>query len=173
MSQALQAEQPRLTVQPNLISLEQFLYHEARLLDEQRWEEWQALYLEDAEYWVPATPGQPDPHNHVSLIYETGLLRAVRVKRYKHPNAFSLQPAPRSIHLLSNVVWDSFDENSRECIVNSRFVMVQYRRDKQDVFVGSYTHKLLIVADDQFKIASKRVDLINCDAPLENILIYL
>ena len=61
----MQNEQPGNP--PDIKSIEQFLYHEARLLDEQRWEEWNALYPEDAEYWVPATPGQPDPHNHVSL----------------------------------------------------------------------------------------------------------
>ena len=157
---------------PDPRALEQFLYHEARLLDEQRWEEWNALYLEDAEYWVPATPGQPDPHNHVSLIYETGLLRAVRIKRYKHPNAFSLQPMPRSAHLVSNVMLDSFDASAAECSVNSRFIMLQYRREKQEVFAGAYHHRLRM-EEDGFRIAAKRVDLLNCDAPLENILIYL
>ena len=157
---------------PDPGTLEQFLFHEARLLDEQRWEEWNELYLEDAEYWVPATPGQPDPKNHISLIYETGLLRAVRVKRYKHPNAFSLQPGPRSVHLVSNVILDNFDETTGECLVTSRFIMLQYRREKQDVFAGSYTHRL-VISGDEIRIAAKRVDLLNCDAPLENILIYL
>ena len=157
---------------PDLSVLEQFLFLEARLLDEQRWEEWNDLYLEDAEYWVPATPGQPDPTNHVSLIYETGLLRAVRVKRYKHPNAFSLQPGPRSVHLVSNVILDSYDETTAECKVTSRFIMLQYRREKQDVFAGACTHTLIIKGND-IRIAAKRVDLLNCDAPLENILIYL
>lgn len=152
--------------------IQKFLYHEARLLDEQRWEEWNELYLEDAEYWVPATPDQPDPQNHVSLIYETGLLRAVRIKRYKHPNAFSLQPKPRSVHTISNVMLDGYDMDAAECSVTSRFIMLQYRREKQEVFAGAYHHKLRIT-EDSFKIAAKRVDLLNCDAPLENILIYL
>ena len=33
--------------------VQQFLFHEARLLDERRLQEWLALYAEDAEYWVP------------------------------------------------------------------------------------------------------------------------
>lgn len=155
-------------------TIERFLFHEARLLDEQRWDEWNALYLEDAAYWAPAAPDQPEPHNHVSLIYETGLLRAVRIKRYRHPNAFSLQPKPRSAHLVSNVMLDDFDEATGRCVVTSRFIMLQYRREKQDLFAGAYTHELVGAADAAgFKIASKRVDLLNCDAPLENILIYL
>ena len=156
---------------PDLRALEQFLYHEARLLDEQRWEEWNALYLEDAEYWVPAAPDQEDPHNHVSLIYETGLLRAVRIKRYRHPNAFSLQPKPRSVHLVTNIILENYDESAAECSVNSRFIMLQYRREKQEVFAGTCHHRLRI-EENGFRIAAKRVDLLNCDAPLENILIY-
>ena len=33
--------------------VQQFLFHEARLLDERRLQEWLGLYAEDAEYWVP------------------------------------------------------------------------------------------------------------------------
>lgn len=158
--------------QPDPRELEEFIYREARLLDEQRWEEWEALFTEDGEYWVPATPDQPDPRNHVSLIYETGLLRAVRIKRYRHPHAISLQPRPRSVHLVSNVLLDSFDEGSGDCVVKSHFIMLQYRREKQDVYGGRYTHHLKAV-ENGYRISMKRVDLINCDAPLDNILIYL
>lgn len=150
--------------------VEQFLYNEARLLDEQRWAEWNALFAKDGEYWVPASHNQPDPQNHVSLIYETDLLRAVRIKRFKHPNAFSLQPRPRSVHFVANVMLDEYDDNS--CIVTSRFIMLQYRRDALDTFGGAYTHHLER-AGSAYKIRKKRVDLINCDAPLGNILLYL
>ena len=156
--------------QPELRELEQFLYQEARLLDEQRWSEWSDLFTSDGEYWVPASHDQADPQNHISLMYETGLLRAVRIKRFKHPNAFSLQPKPRSIHFVSNMMLDEYDRNS--CVVTSRFIMLQYRREELDTFAGVYTHHLERAGDD-YKIRKKRVDLINCDAPLGNILLYL
>jgi benzoate/toluate 1,2-dioxygenase beta subunit len=157
---------------PDLRELEQFLFHEARLLDEQRWEEWDALYAEDGHYWLPAGWQQPDPVNHVSLIYENALLRAVRIKRYKHPHAFSLQPKPRSAHLVSNVMLDEFDTATGDSTVSSRFIVMQYRREKLDVFGGTYTHRLRREGAE-WKIVLKRVDLLNCDAPLENILVYL
>jgi 3-phenylpropionate/cinnamic acid dioxygenase small subunit len=166
------ARKPVAATGPDLRALEQFLYHEARLLDEQRWEEWSALFTADGIYWMPASPEQPDPVNHVSLIYENALLRAVRIKRFRHPNAFSLQPKPRSMHMLSNVMLDSHDAQSRDCVVRSTFLVLQYRRGKQDVFGGSCTHHLRSSADG-YRIALKRVDLVNCDAPMENILIYL
>lgn len=158
--------------QIDIRKLEQFLFHEARLIDEQRWEEWNALFIDEGEYWVPSIPDQVDAKNHVSLIYETDLLRAVRIKRFKHPNAFSLKPSPRSSHIVNNVMLDNYDEASGVCVVSSRFIMLQYRREELDVFGGSYTHHLK-VEDQAFRIKKKRVDLINCDAALGNILLYL
>jgi benzoate/toluate 1,2-dioxygenase beta subunit len=163
---------PKPAVAPDRTELEAFLFHEARLLDEQRWDEWNALFTADGSYWVPAAPDQPDPVNHVSLVYETALLRAVRIKRFRHPNAFSLQPRPRSVHLVSNVMLDGFDEATGECVVRSSFIMLQYRREKQDVFGGRYTHRLKREGGE-LRIVEKRVDLVNCDAPMENILLYL
>jgi len=32
----------------------ELVHREARLLDEQRWDDWLALYAEDCEYWMPA-----------------------------------------------------------------------------------------------------------------------
>ena len=156
--------------EPSQSELEHYLYHEARLIDEQRWEEWGALFTDDGEYWVPATPGQPDPLNHVSLMYETKLLRAVRLKRMSHPNAFSVQANPRSVHLISNVMLDSFDSDTGTCVVNSRFIMLETQRDKQNTYGGACAHTLVPI-DGEYRIAMKRVDLVNCNAPLESILV--
>ncbi len=166
------AESANAAAQPDVRELERFLYQEARLLDEQRWEEWDALFAADGEYWVPVTPDQPDPVNHMSLMHEKHLLRAVRIRRFRHPNAFSLQPKPRSVHLISNIFLDDFDSVTAECVVKSSFIMLEYRRDVQNVYGGNYTHTLEC-AGDSFKIKQKRVDLVNCDAALESILLYL
>ena len=49
---------------------ERFLLHEARLLDEARFDDWLALFTPDAWYWVPSAPDQDNPHDTVSLIYD-------------------------------------------------------------------------------------------------------
>ena len=113
----------------------QFLFLEARLLDEQRWEEWNALFAEGGEYWAPATANQPDPVNHVSLIHENDLLRKVRIARFKSPAAPSLHPFPRTAHLVTNVMVDKCE--GEELTVNARFLMIEYRRDAQRVFAGA------------------------------------
>ena len=46
---------------------EEFLIHEARLLDERRFREWMELFTEDGTYWVPAVPDQASPLDQASL----------------------------------------------------------------------------------------------------------
>jgi len=157
---------------PSRDALEAFLHHEARLLDEARWKEWDGLFTPEGTYWIPATPGQPDPLNHVSIMYEDRLLRAVRIRRFAHPAAYSLQPMPRTVHLVSNVMLDSYDAETGGCIVTSRFIVLQYRRDQQDTYGGAYTHSL-VRDGDTFRIHQKKADLVNAGAALENIQIYL
>ncbi len=149
----------------------QFIYHEARLLDERRWDEWEALFLDDGDYWAPATPGQPDPIDHVSLIHENQLLRKVRIARFASPAAYSLQPFPRTAHLVSNVMVDRHDPASGEVRAVSRFLMIEYRRGTQKFFGGAYEHNLEL-KDGAFKIRRKKVDLVNCEGPLESSNVY-
>lgn len=151
--------------------ISQFLYYEARLLDERRWSEWDGLFTEDGVYWAPASPEQPDPDNHVSLIYDTDLLRRVRLARYDHPNAFSLQPFPRSAHLVTNVMIDEYDESTGEIRTNSRFLMCEFRRGVQRFYAGEYVHDL-VETNGALKIRSKKATLVNCEGPLESTSLY-
>ena len=149
----------------------QFLFHEARLLDERRWQEWAALFLPDGTYWAPASPDQPDPVNHVSLIYENELLRKVRIARFESPVAHSLQPFPRTAHLVANVMIDRHDEAAAEIAVTSRFLMIEYRRDAQRSYGGAYSHRL-VEREGGFRIREKKADLVNCEGPLESSSVW-
>src|SRR5437868_12561618 len=63
--------------------LVKFVVREARLLDEKRFDEWYELFADDGHYWVPANPGQADPHLQNSLAYEDKFLLKLRVERLK------------------------------------------------------------------------------------------
>ncbi len=58
-----------------------FVVREARLLDAKQYESWNALFTDDAYYWVPLAPDQEDPLNHTSHMYEDKLLRELRIER--------------------------------------------------------------------------------------------
>ncbi|MDH3643622.1 MAG: aromatic-ring-hydroxylating dioxygenase, partial [Gammaproteobacteria bacterium] len=45
--------------------VEAFLYREARLMDENRYEEWLELFAEECEYWIPSNHEDGDPSREV------------------------------------------------------------------------------------------------------------
>jgi benzoate/toluate 1,2-dioxygenase beta subunit len=156
---------------PDLESVRRFIEHEARLLDENRWDDWNALFTDDGIYWMPAAPGQPDALDHVSLIHDTPLLRRVRIERFANPNAFSLQPRPRAARIVSGIAIDSCDPNG-VVVTRSALFAAQYGGDRQTVFAGHVIHHL-VIHGGTFRIRLNRVDLINCDGVLNDIHFYL
>jgi ethylbenzene dioxygenase subunit beta len=141
--------------------VEQFLYREARLLDQGDYWAWEALFADDGLYWVPLTHGQTDPLNHASIFYEDAILRDVRIRRLAQPHAWSQDPPTRTARIVGNVM--VLAESAEALQIGSTFQMVEWRkRREQRLLAGSYTHDL-VPDGDSFKIKLKRVDLINCD----------
>jgi 3-phenylpropionate/cinnamic acid dioxygenase small subunit len=147
---------------------EQFLLHEARLLDDGKFDEWLALFTPDAWYWVPSEPGQADPVETVSLIYDDRRLLETRVRRLASPRMYSQEPRSRTSRMVGGVTIE--EAGKAACTVRSKFMMIEYRREQQRLFGGTALHRLVQI-DGRIMIAWKRVDLVNCDAPLDGITI--
>jgi benzoate/toluate 1,2-dioxygenase beta subunit len=147
---------------------EAFLIHEARLLDDGQFDEWLALFTPDARYWVPSQPNQQSPYDTVSLMYDDRRLLETRVRRLANPRIYSQEPRSRTSRIVGNISIE--DSGSDGCTVRSKFVMIEYRRESQRLFAGTAFHRL-VWADGGIRIASKRVDLVNCDAPLDGIVV--
>ena len=146
--------------------------HEARLLDEKRYAEWNALFTDDAYYWVPLVPDQEDGLNHTSHLYEDKLLRELRIERLKSPRAFSQQPPTRSHHLLQTPTVESADPGANAWVVRSEFHYTEAQGDELNFFVGTCWHHLK-VDGGTLKMTLKRVDLINCDAALPAVQLFI
>jgi 3-phenylpropionate/cinnamic acid dioxygenase small subunit len=153
----------------DLAACERFLIHEARLLDDARFDEWLALFTDDAQYWVPSEPGQANPRDTVSLIYDDRRLLETRVRRLASPRIYSQEPRSRTSRIVTNVTIE--EAHASHCMVRSKFQMVEFRRSEQRIFAGSYLHRL--VRKDAIRIAAKRVDLVNCDAPIDGLVVPL
>jgi benzoate/toluate 1,2-dioxygenase beta subunit len=147
---------------------EQFLLQEARLLDDGKFDDWLGLFTADAWYWVPSEPDQANPVDTVSLIYDDRRLLETRVRRLASPRMYSQEPRSRTSRIVANVTIEETERNA--CTVRSKFVMIEYRREQQRIFAGTALHRLVNV-DAGIKIAWKRVDLVNCDAPMDGITI--
>jgi benzoate/toluate 1,2-dioxygenase beta subunit len=150
------------------MKVEEFLYHEARLLDAQRLEEWLALFTEDATYWLPLERDQKDPVDTSSIVYDDRTLLELRVKQARHPRAHARLPLARTVHQVGNVA--VLDNSSSEVVVSSSLVLVEFRSEKQRVWGALVEHRLRR-AGDSWKIARKRVDLVNSEGELDGIAI--
>ena len=149
-----------------------FVYAEARMLDEQRFDDWLNLFTEDAHYWMPLAPGQQDPRLHSSLLYEDKLLLRVRVERLAGARTYSQQPRSRSHHLLQQPSIERLDRDAGTCTLRSAFHYVETRLDTQNLFAGWATHDL-VTEEGALRIRLKRVDLVNCDAAFGNINLFM
>ncbi|HLH75902.1 MAG TPA: aromatic-ring-hydroxylating dioxygenase subunit beta [Candidatus Binataceae bacterium] len=150
--------------------LERFVFHEARLMDEHRYDEWLTLWAQDARYWVPAGAEDSDPSKDVSLIYDDYVRLQGRISRLKSGVAYAQSPRSRLCRVISNF---EFDETpAGEVVVRSNFLLAEQRLGKQDLFAGSTTHHLR-PSEEGFKIASKKVILINSDAFIDNLTFLL
>lgn len=152
--------------------VEKFLYHEARLLDDARFDDWLALFTESAWYWVPTSANQDNPLETVSIIYDDRRLLETRVRRLGNPNIHAQSPPSRTSRIIGNVVIEASGNamDGADVAVSSRFQMTEFRRDHQRQFAGALTHGLVTI-EGGFMIAWKRVDLVNCDGMMEGITV--
>jgi benzoate/toluate 1,2-dioxygenase beta subunit len=147
---------------------EAFLVHEARLLDDGHFDAWLALFTPDAQYWVPSEPGQQSPYETVSLIYDDRRLLETRVRRLASPRIYSQEPRSRTSRIIANV---TIEESAADfALVRSKFMLIEFRRNEQRLFGGTCFHRL-VRADGDVRIRMKRIDLVNCDAPLDGLVV--
>ena len=144
-----------------------FLFHEARLLDTQRYEEWLQLFTGDATYWVPLEQNQKDPFESSSIIHDDRTLLELRVKQARHPRAHARRPLARTVHQVGNIM---VEESKHEIKVTSTLQLVEFRNEKQRLYGALVEHRLRSV-NGTFKIAHKRVDLVNSEGELDGIAI--
>jgi benzoate/toluate 1,2-dioxygenase subunit beta len=153
---------------PSPAECEAFLVHEAELLDAGRFEDWLALFTESAWYWVPIEPNQDSPLTTVSLMYDDRKLLETRVRRLVGPRMHAQEPRSRTSRIVAGVTLR--ERKPASALVRSKFMMVEYRRGDQRLFAGTCFHEL-VRTEGGLRIASKRVDLVNCDAPLDGLVV--
>ena len=148
----------------------EFLYREARLADEARYAEWDALWTEDGVYWVPATTdSKVDPEHHISHIYDNRARIDTRVKLLQTGHRYSQEPASLMRRLISNIEVEGGGDG--ELIVESNFILGELSiqaTHEMHWWVGRTTHRLRRV-DGELRMSGKKVVLINAAEPLPNL----
>ena len=144
-------------------SVEQFLYRKAELCDRQDWDEYLALFDENAEFHIPQWDSEhvytTDPKREMSMIYyanRTGL--EDRVYRIRTGKSAASSPMPRTLHLINNVRITESTEAHLE--VKAKWVTHHCRFGIAECFFGEATYRLKPVGDS-WKIMRKHVVLLN------------
>ena len=156
-----------------LKAVEQFVYREARYQDELSYDEWEALWADDAIYWVPSGADEIDPTTTMSIIFDNRSRIATRIKQLKTGKRHAQNPASKLRHLISNVelLPSAADAPIDELEVGANFLVYESRERGVTLWAGR-SEWTLRRAEDDFRIARKKVMLVNNDRPL-NTLAFL
>jgi benzoate/toluate 1,2-dioxygenase beta subunit len=140
-----------------------FLYREARYLDDRQWDEWLELYALDATYWMPAWDDNDelteDPQREISLIWygdRTGL--EDRIFRIKTERSSATIPDTRTSHNLSNI--ELLEETDGICKVRFNWHTLSFRYKTVDSYFGSSFYTLDMRGENPL-IKAKKVILKN------------
>ncbi len=148
----------------------ELLSREAMYLDEQRWDEWLALYCEDCEFWAPAwksdTELTNDVNREISIFYfESRAGLEDRVWRIQSGQGPAVSPMPRTTHMIANTVIDDGATDAAMTLRSSWTCHVFSLRDKsQHVFFGRHEHGL-IRDSGAWRIKRKKIVLMNDYVP--------
>jgi 3-phenylpropionate/cinnamic acid dioxygenase small subunit len=140
------------------------LYEEAASVDEQRWDDWLALFDEKVEYWIPSWDSEhehtTDPRNEVSLMfYDSRAGLEDRVYRILTERSAASLPLPRTAHTVSNI---RVAENGDGTLtVKANWIVNLFRSGESSSYFGRYQYVLSPSADGGLKIARKLILVLN------------
>ncbi len=138
------------------LEVEEFLYHEAALLDGWQLDEWVALFTEDARYVVPTTDlPDGDPERDLVLIDDDLARLRGRATRLLSRHAHREFPWSRTRRLVANVRLTRVTPNELDVSAN---VVVYRVRGEMAPFVGRCRYTL-VRTPDGFRIRSRRTEL--------------
>jgi len=138
-------------------AVEQFLYLEARLADENDYDGWEALWTDDALYWVPADSAGSDPLTSVSIIYDNRRRIGTRLKQLRTGKRYAQAPPSRMRRMISNIE-----------ILGVNFLLLEARARGTQLWGGRTTYRLR-AAGGGLRLSYKKVVLVDLDQPVPTL----
>lgn len=129
--------------------IQQFLYREARLLDEQRYDDWFEMMTDDFTYWVPVP--QSRYRRDKKPTYEPGRMAhfddtlaelKLRASRWKEKTAWSEDPPTRNIHYITNIEIEPA-ERAEDWLVRSVAISLRNRNEDEENWLGGRREDLI------------------------------
>lgn len=150
----------------DLRQIEQFVYREARYADEHDYDAWEALWTDDALYWVPAGGDLADPAGQMSVIYDNRSRIATRLNQLRTGRRYAQSPPSGLRRVISNV--ELLGREDGDVTVGANFVLAESRERGVVTWAGRVIYRLRL-ADDGIRLAGKQVLLVNRDQSLPTL----
>jgi benzoate/toluate 1,2-dioxygenase subunit beta len=151
--------------------VEQFLFREARLADENDYDGWEALWTDDALYWVPAGGADIDPVNKVSVIYDNRNRISTRMKQVKTGKRYAQAPPSNLRRIVGNVELlggRTAKGGEVDLEVGANFLAFESRVRGNELWGGRTTYRLRKV-DGEIRLSYKKVVLVDNDKELPTL----
>lgn len=136
----------------------QWVYREARLQDEHRYDEWEALWTDDGVYWIPANGDGGDPEQEMSIIYDNRSRIALRIRQFHTGKRYSQTPKSRLRRVVSNI--EILSGDAQQLTVGSNALIFE-SHVRGDTLWASRNEYRLRREGDALKMAFKKVVLVN------------
>ena len=146
--------------------IQQFLYREARIMDEHRYQDWLDLWTSDAHYWIPCNDEDGDINDKIALVNERRAGVEDRVKRLCGTGHYAQEPKSRMSRVVSNI--EILEDSDDRVVVASVFSLTAIRRGKTDIVAGRTTHWLTRSGDD-YRISAKKILLAGNNEVMTNL----
>lgn len=129
--------------------IEQFLFHEAELIDQRRFDDWLQLLADDLEYWMPvrSTRALGDEANEFAKPGESAFFdddkasMEQRVRKLRTGYAWAEDPPSRTRHCVSNVRIEPLPDGLVEVRCNFMLYRSRLAAD-EDLWVGRREDRL-------------------------------
>jgi benzoate/toluate 1,2-dioxygenase beta subunit len=150
-----------------LTEVAEFVYREARLADENDYDGWDALWTDDATYWVPADSADIDPFKSVSIIFDNRSRITTRLNQLRTGKRYAQAPASRMRRVVSNLeILGTTSDGDTEAEAN--FLLLEARARGTQLWGGRTTYRIRRV-DGELKMSYKKVVLVDLDQPLSTL----
>lgn len=162
-----------------LLRIQQFLYREARLLDEHRYDEWLASLTEDVHYWAPGiqsryrkdAAGRFDERRMAH--FDDGLRDLeTRAARFAQHTAWGEDPPTRQCHVVTNVEVEP-TAGDGEWLAHSLLVSVRNRNEDEEDWLCLRRKDKLIETSDGLRLAARYMFLSQAVLLSKNINTFL
>lgn len=143
--------------------VEQFIYQEAHLQDTHAYDEWEALWTDDAVYWVPANGDDIDPETRMSIVYDNRSRLKVRIDQLKTGRRHTQTPRSGLARVVSNV--QLLSRSGAEVTARANALIFEENLRGETVWATRNEYRLRDV-DGQLRLVRKKVGLVNNHKPI-------